>query len=203
MSILPNDHPHFATPFPGVASLTPDSHYGVVFKSLKMVKLVSLQTRILDMKVRKLRLQHGWSQEQLAEFSGLSVRTIQRVERGQNAGMESLKSLAAVFEIQVSELQQESNMTNETLVHQNEAKALEYVRDLKGFYTHLGSYITTVILLFVINYIVTPGYIWAWWAAMGWGIGVISHGLSVFEVFNFYGPDWEKRQVEKRLGRKL
>ncbi len=48
--------------------------------------------------IRKLRLQRGWSQEQLAELSGLSIRTIQRIERGQKPGLESLKSLAAVFE---------------------------------------------------------------------------------------------------------
>jgi transcriptional regulator with XRE-family HTH domain len=35
------------------------------------------------MLIQKLRLQRGWSQEQLAELSGLSVRTIQRLERGQ------------------------------------------------------------------------------------------------------------------------
>lgn len=33
--------------------------------------------------IRKLRLQRGWSQEQLAELTGLSTRTIQRIERGQ------------------------------------------------------------------------------------------------------------------------
>ena len=32
--------------------------------------------------IQKLRLQRGWSQEQLAELTGLSVRTIQRIERG-------------------------------------------------------------------------------------------------------------------------
>ena len=36
------------------------------------------------MLVQKLRLQRGWSQEQLAVVSGLSVRTIQRIERGQS-----------------------------------------------------------------------------------------------------------------------
>lgn len=30
--------------------------------------------------IQKLRLQHGWSQQQLADLSGLSVRTIQRLE---------------------------------------------------------------------------------------------------------------------------
>ncbi len=42
--------------------------------------------------VRKLRLQRAWSQEQLAQLSGLSVRTIQRIERGQACGLESSKS---------------------------------------------------------------------------------------------------------------
>ena len=49
--------------------------------------------------VRKLRLKKGWSQEQLAQMADLSVRTIQRIERGQKAGLESLKSLAAVFDL--------------------------------------------------------------------------------------------------------
>ena len=35
------------------------------------------------------------------------------------------------------------------------------------------------------------------------GIGLALHALNVFEVFNIFGPDWERKQVEKRLGRKL
>jgi transcriptional regulator with XRE-family HTH domain len=55
------------------------------------------------MLIQKLRLQRGWSQQQLADLSGLSVRTIQRLEKGQDASVESLKSLAAVFEIDFSQ----------------------------------------------------------------------------------------------------
>lgn len=33
--------------------------------------------------VKKLRLQRGWSQDHLSQLSGLSVRTIQRIEKGQ------------------------------------------------------------------------------------------------------------------------
>lgn len=51
------------------------------------------------MNIQKLRLQRGWSQQQLAELSGLSSRTIQRIENGQLASAEALKSLASVFEI--------------------------------------------------------------------------------------------------------
>jgi transcriptional regulator with XRE-family HTH domain len=56
-------------------------------------------------RVRELRVARGWSQAHLAELSGLSVRTIQRIETGANPGLESLRGLAAVFGVDVSELQ--------------------------------------------------------------------------------------------------
>jgi len=49
----------------------------------------------------------------------------------------------------------------------------------------------------------SPEYIWTWWVVLGWGIGIVSHGLSTFEIINFFGPEWEKKQIEKRLGKKL
>ena len=72
--------------------------------------------------VKKLRLQKSWSQEQLSQFSGLSVRTIQRVERGHQASVESLKSLAAVFQININELQQEQDMNTTDTVNNSESK---------------------------------------------------------------------------------
>lgn len=153
--------------------------------------------------VRKLRLQRGWSQEHLSVLTGLSVRTIQRIERGQKAGLESLKSLAAVFEIPVTDLQGEPEMNEKTQITSEERKVIEQVREIKGFYSHLITYVLVIAMLFVINFLTDPSYIWAWWPAMGWGIGIVSHGLSAFEVFNFFGAEWEKRQIEKRLGRKL
>ncbi|WP_325895201.1 2TM domain-containing protein [Grimontia sp. NTOU-MAR1] len=155
--------------------------------------------------VRKLRLQRGWSQEQLSEMSGLSVRTIQRIERGDKPGLESLKSLAAVFEIQVSDLQKEPepDMREEVKYTSEEERVINQIREIKGFYSHLMTYVLVIGLLFVINFLTSPDYIWAWWPAMGWGIGITVHALNSFEVLNFFGPEWEKKQIEKRLGRKL
>ncbi|ANP64989.1 MULTISPECIES: helix-turn-helix domain-containing protein [Vibrio] len=155
------------------------------------------------MVVRKLRLKHGWSQEQLADLSGLSIRTIQRIERGHKPGLESLKCLAAVFETNVSELQQEQEMTNEVRITDEEQTVIDQVRAIKGFYSHLMTYVLVIGLLFAINLLTDSSYIWAWWPAMGWGIGIINHGLNAFEVFNLFGAKWERRQIEKRLGRKL
>ncbi len=54
--------------------------------------------------VKKLRTAENWSQEQLSEKSGLSLRTIQRLENGGNASIESVRALAAAFGIDSTEL---------------------------------------------------------------------------------------------------
>ena len=50
-------------------------------------------------RLRTLRAGRQWSQEQLAELSGLNLRTIQRLESGAKISTESLRALAAVFEV--------------------------------------------------------------------------------------------------------
>jgi transcriptional regulator with XRE-family HTH domain len=84
--------------------------------------------------IQKLRLQRGWSLEQLAELTGLSVRTIQRVERGQNPSAESLKAIAAVLDVDFGALR-EAHMTPSVnqAVNADEALALARVRKIKGF----------------------------------------------------------------------
>lgn len=60
--------------------------------------------------LKQLRLSRHLSQDQLAQMSGLNVRTIQRIESGHKASVESLKCLASVFEVDVSTLNQEKFM---------------------------------------------------------------------------------------------
>ena len=63
----------------------------------------------MDMKIdssyiKAQRARRAWSQEHLAEVTGLGLRTIQRIEKTGAASYESARSLAAVFEIDVAEL---------------------------------------------------------------------------------------------------
>ena len=153
--------------------------------------------------IKKLRLQKGWSQAELAQFSGLSIRTIQRVEKGDKPGLETLKSLAAVFDLEAADFQQKVEFMENYEVSKDEEKAFKYVQGVKGFYGNLITYVLVIAMLFVINLITYSDYIWAIWPALGWGIGILTHGLKAFDVFSLFGPDWEKKQVEKRLGRKL
>ncbi|WP_233009952.1 helix-turn-helix transcriptional regulator [Rheinheimera faecalis] len=55
--------------------------------------------------VKSHRNKRAWSQTQLAEVSGLSLRTIQRIEKTGSASLESIKSIASVFEIEAQSLQ--------------------------------------------------------------------------------------------------
>ena len=158
--------------------------------------------------IQKLRLQRGWSQEQLAEVAGLSVRTIQRIERGQTPSAESLKALAAVLEVDFGALR-EAHMTPSASpsstqgVSAEEALAFARVRKLKRFYMHVIQYVVIIAFLAVVNLLSYPRYLWVGWAALGWGLGIVLEGLRVYDKIPFLNGDWERRQVEKYLGRKL
>ncbi len=164
--------------------------------------------------LRKLRLQHGWSQEQLAELTGLSTRTIQRIERGGQASLESAKALAAVFEVDLStfltqtgdqHMNESTPKTDPTTdqqptVSSEEKAAINYVKGIKEFYGHLFMFAVFVIAFFTTGKFNHPQI---GWLVLGWAAGVVIHGLVAFEVFGSFGTDWEKKQIEKKLGRKL
>jgi transcriptional regulator with XRE-family HTH domain len=60
--------------------------------------------------LKQIRISRHFSQEQLAQISGLNVRTIQRIESGKNASLESLKCIAAALDVDVTTLNQEKFM---------------------------------------------------------------------------------------------
>ncbi|MDQ1186907.1 2TM domain-containing protein [Agrobacterium larrymoorei] len=159
------------------------------------------------MLVQKLRLQRGWSQEQLATVSGLSVRTIQRIERGQSASLETLATLASVFEIDVSQLTVEKETDMQSIAvdsrEAEEALAFERVRKIKKFYLHVAQYVLVIAMLVVINLVTSPHYFWAIWPALGWGVALAMNGMTTFDLVPFLNAAWERKKVEDYLGRKL
>ena len=50
-------------------------------------------------KIKSMRLDKGWTQQDLAEFCDVSVRTVQRVEKDGIASLETTLALASVFEV--------------------------------------------------------------------------------------------------------
>lgn len=154
--------------------------------------------------VQENRLKRGWSQQQLADISGLNVRTIQRIEKGQPASLESYKALGAAFDMDCSELQETAVSE---IVEDSEkteiALAFSRVRQIKGFYSHLMKYVLVMVGLVAINLLTSPRVLWFLFPMLFWGLFVILHGLTAFGKVPWLGTDWEIAQVEKRLGRKL
>ena len=60
--------------------------------------------------MKALRQERNWSQEHLAEVSGLSRRTIQRIESTNKASYDSMAALASVFGLDVISIQRELAM---------------------------------------------------------------------------------------------
>lgn len=86
--------------------------------------------------VRKIRLSKGWSQEQLACFSGLSIRTIQRIERGQSSGLESLKCIAAALDIDIAIIQSSINSNStDKFLSTNPILPAADVKETANFYS--------------------------------------------------------------------
>lgn len=157
------------------------------------------------MQIQKLRLKKGWSQQQLADASGLSARTIQRIESGQPASTETLKSIAAVFEVDFSSLNPEPPMTTppERPIERQEAEAFEHVRKLRRFYLQVLRYLLVCSLLLAINLSTSRHTLWVLWPMAGWGLALLFQAFGLFGLKSFLGPDWERREVEKRLGHPL
>lgn len=66
--------------------------------------------------VRLMREKRGWSQEQLATISGISERTVQRVEKYGKCSLESKMALASAFDISPIDL--EDNVRSDSFFEQ-------------------------------------------------------------------------------------
>ena len=78
-------------------------------------------------------------------------------------------------------------------------RAQKKVEDIKGFYGNLASYVVVIIALGIMNIMTTPQYLWFLWPAFGWGIGVLVHGVAVFNYMPFLSSDWEEKKINQLL----
>ncbi|MFH6961868.1 2TM domain-containing protein [Flavobacterium plurextorum] len=75
--------------------------------------------------------------------------------------------------------------------------AKKKVGDIKGFYGNLASYIFVNAILIFVNLYTSPEYLWFFWPLLWWGIGVVFHGLRVFDLFPVLGKDWEEKKIKE------
>jgi len=139
-----------------------------------------------------MRLERHWSQNQLAEMSGLSIRTIQRIENGENAGLESLKSLAAVFEIIIADSNKKEEM-------EQIRKEEEYVQNVKGFYKLFAVALLSLVVPFILAVNDTTLWNVFLWILISWGVLL---GIYSLNVFDFFGEEWKRKIIKNKFKNK-
>ncbi|HGP2733320.1 TPA: helix-turn-helix domain-containing protein [Salmonella enterica] len=145
-------------------------------------------------KFKSLRLARAWSQEQLAELSGLSVRTVQRIENGDQPSLETLSALAAVFEVSVADF------SGPDALDQRIAEAKSNLAEEGRFYRSVITAIVVCALLLVLNHFTTPNSVWSLWVAGIWFALLVIRGMRTF-VFRGLISRWQQKRLRQMLRR--
>ena len=48
-----------------------------------------------------------------------------------------------------------------------------------GFFFHFSAYVLVNLILIAVNLLLTPDKLWFYWPLLGWGIGILAHGLAI------------------------
>jgi hypothetical protein len=82
-----------------------------------------------------------------------------------------------------------------------EQAARRRVRRLRAFYIHVSTYAVVLGGIALINWVVSPTFWWVVFPAIGWGIGLAIHGLSVSLEDSLLGADWEEHKTRELMSR--
>lgn len=89
------------------------------------------------------------------------------------------------------------NKFNEERLRYERAK--KRAKSLRSFYINLLCYCIAIPVLAIFNILYTPEFLWFFFSAIGWGIGLTFHGMEAFNYYPFLGKDWEQRKFNELL----
>jgi hypothetical protein len=69
----------------------------------------------------------------------------------------------------------------------------------RAFYRHVMIYIVVNALLVALNLLKDPNHLWFQWGMLGWGIGLLVHGLNVYSYRWFASP--REQMIQHELDR--
>lgn len=128
-------------------------------------------------KIRQWREDRCWSQEHLADAAGVSLRTVQRLEKGDSVSRDTIRALAAAFDVDAASLALNAGDEARKTIRKNNRKRRREA--MLAFWIHLATYVGVIGLLFWINLASDREDLWVTWPAIGWGVGVFAHGAAV------------------------
>ncbi|MBH3092705.1 MULTISPECIES: helix-turn-helix domain-containing protein [Serratia] len=149
-------------------------------------------------RIRPLRLEKGWSQEQLATIAGLSTRTVQRIENGEQASLETLTAIAAALGVQVRDLNAPPQTPQEETP---EAQRLRRQVAAEGKLLSMAVRFAVIgAILLAVNVFTHPHYLWALWAIGGMSLALIMRAVRTLLLRNVFSR-WQEQRLAQKLRR--
>jgi len=104
------------------------------------------------------------------------------------------------FKVSLPLLTKNNNiMYTEDIQNSSYVRAVEKVEKLKEFYQNIISYCIVIPFLVFINLWFSPQFHWFWFPMFGWGIGVLFHGLDVYNYNPILGRNWESKKINELM----
>ncbi|BEN00951.1 TPA: helix-turn-helix domain-containing protein [Serratia marcescens] len=149
-------------------------------------------------RIRPLRLEKGWSQEQLAAIASLSTRTVQRIENGEQASLETLTAIAAALGVQISDLNAPPQTPQEETP---EAQRLRRQVAAEGKLLSIAVRFAVIgAILLAVNVFTHPHYLWALWAIGGMSLALIMRAVRTLLLRNVFSR-WQEQRLAQKLRR--
>lgn len=127
-------------------------------------------------RIRQLREARAWSQEHLASVSGLSTRTIQRLETSGAASPESRLALAGAFGVEVAAL-------SPGPVASAPAAAVDSAPCRSSVRGHLLRYLLVCGTLLLVDLARHDSITWSKWPLLGWGLALLWRSIRRSSFF--------------------
>lgn len=137
--------------------------------------------------------------EVLKNSSGVGLANIkQRYSLLSNKAV-NINKTASHFSVAIPMLTKQISImkTQETYIEDKRYfRAKEKVEKIKGFYSNLTSYLIVLPILAYINFR-SSDFPWVIFPALGWGFGVVAHGMEAYGYNPFMGKNWEERKIRE------
>ncbi len=133
--------------------------------------------------IKQSREGRGWSQEHLASITGLSARTIQRIETTGVASAESKMALASALEIDVSALITPPQESPGPIIPALGRKSQAWKIFRYGFSFSCILYVLVCGGLLIADISRHGGVTWSKWPTLGWGLGLALWYLSTMRCW--------------------
>ncbi|MNE41549.1 hypothetical protein D3C80_1356250 [compost metagenome] len=75
--------------------------------------------------------------------------------------------------------------------------AKKRAKNIRSFYINLMCYCIIIPIVIYVNLKYVPEIQWFWFTMIGWGTGILAHGMEAFQVNPLFSKSWEERKLKQ------